>query len=50
MTGSGLSVSTYNSSASSAACFAAGRVEGRPFSAIVAIVICRVLGAIMSQV
>lgn len=43
MTGSGLSVSMYKSSASSAACFAAGRVDGRPFSAMVAMVICRVL-------
>lgn len=43
MTGSGLSVSTYRSRASSAACFAAGLVEGRPFSAMVAMVICRVL-------
>jgi hypothetical protein len=43
MTGSGLSVSMYRSSASSAFCLAAGLVDGRPFSAMVAMVMFRVL-------
>ena len=43
MTGSGLSVSMYSISASRAFCLAAGLVDGRPFSAMVAMVIFRVL-------